>query len=401
MPKHSRDLMSPDDFKKLAELDKFRWTNRINDNHPLWKIYVALDEYAFIMGQPYGVAQIAARHKWIIEVASGCADYYESKPKADRTSKKVLSIVALGNKAQVLYLYEKDKAKRLAQQMDSSIRPATIGTRAITGIRVGNEKSHEQDNRFERLNKAGGMGAIKGDFLVDFAKDTLKITMTQNAEDDYYVLKQVLKGLRSNNRELLSLKYLSEDERAEHQLTFTANTVYRNGVPWNPESTDGDLLYACSLDGIFYAMSLRPDIQGLPNWYHHSSFLAGGDALCAGTFSIKNGKVKWISNNSGHYAPTIENLIDACVALDHAGYNCRDSYAFYYDFGKVFSPGIGKYIIPIHQLIEQGKRLHQPADFLIDNVGDRNNEVFQYIKPLAAQARGCREFLGWSWTSST
>ncbi|KAI3832692.1 hypothetical protein MKW98_002238 [Papaver atlanticum] len=42
--------------------------------------------------------------------------------------------------------------------------------------------------------------------------------------------------------------------------------------------------------------------------FHHSSFLAGGAALSAGSFSVVDGILKSISAYSGHYRPTDENL---------------------------------------------------------------------------------------------
>jgi hypothetical protein len=45
-----------------------------------------------------------------------------------------------------------------------------------------------------------------------------------------------------------------------------------------------------------------------PNHLHHSSFVGGGDIRCAGMINVKYGKVEFISNNSGHYRPSAENL---------------------------------------------------------------------------------------------
>jgi len=48
--------------------------------------------------------------------------------------------------------------------------------------------------------------------------------------------------------------------------------------------------------------------QHIPQEFHHSSFVAGAAVRCAGMISVINGKVEMISNNSGHYRPSKDNL---------------------------------------------------------------------------------------------
>ena len=44
-------------------------------------------------------------------------------------------------------------------------------------------------------------------------------------------------------------------------------------------------------------------------YFHHSSFLSGGPVSCAGMIRIEKGRVKFISNNSGHYKPSKDRLL--------------------------------------------------------------------------------------------
>ena len=48
--------------------------------------------------------------------------------------------------------------------------------------------------------------------------------------------------------------------------------------------------------------------QHIPQEFHHSSFVAGAAVRSAGMISVINGKVEMISNNSGHYRPSKDNL---------------------------------------------------------------------------------------------
>ena len=53
--------------------------------------------------------------------------------------------------------------------------------------------------------------------------------------------------------------------------------------------------------------------------FNHSTFNAGKDVICAGTILAKNGKLKQIQNNSGHYKPTRDHLHNAVVLLASQG----------------------------------------------------------------------------------
>jgi hypothetical protein len=53
-------------------------------------------------------------------------------------------------------------------------------------------------------------------------------------------------------------------------------------------------------------------------WFNHSSFMAGGDIVCAGCMVIFDGHLRSIDNNSGHYKPNTEHLL-AAVQFLHDG----------------------------------------------------------------------------------
>ena len=42
--------------------------------------------------------------------------------------------------------------------------------------------------------------------------------------------------------------------------------------------------------------------------FHHSSFVGGEDVRCAGMMQVEDGKIKRVSNDSGHYRPSVDNL---------------------------------------------------------------------------------------------
>lgn len=62
-------------------------------------------------------------------------------------------------------------------------------------------------------------------------------------------------------------------------------------------------------------------------WEHnffHSSYLSGDTVLCTGTMLISCGKVLAIKNDSGHYQPTLEHLLNVVEALQMYGFNPRN-----------------------------------------------------------------------------
>jgi hypothetical protein len=50
--------------------------------------------------------------------------------------------------------------------------------------------------------------------------------------------------------------------------------------------------------------------------YHHSSLLAGGTVSMAGELQVTKGKVTYLSNKSGHYLPSAENLVQLLHFLE-------------------------------------------------------------------------------------
>ncbi|KAJ6749619.1 hypothetical protein OIU85_000270 [Salix viminalis] len=88
--------------------------------------------------------------------------------------------------------------------------------------------------------------------------------------------------------------------------------------------------------------------------FHHSSFLAGGATIAAGTVIIENGNLKFISPLSGHYRPTQEKFEgflsffkDSGVNLDEVQVNQAIEYSSASDYAAKLSgsgSGSGKMI---------------------------------------------------------
>jgi hypothetical protein len=78
--------------------------------------------------------------------------------------------------------------------------------------------------------------------------------------------------------------------------------------------------YACDKHGNLFVIDAgMKDDNGKPIQINHSTLAAGDDVICAGSISIKNGRLKAISNSSGHYAPTTTELTNYLQYLNSVG----------------------------------------------------------------------------------
>src|SRR5579875_2923731 len=83
----------------------------------------------------------------------------------------------------------------------------------------------------------------------------------------------------------------------------------------HPGSQDeaGSALYVLSLDNELYYG------RGQVKKFHHTSVLAGSTVAAAGMIRVENGKVKWVSNSSGHYTPETKYLKNILAKLEKGG----------------------------------------------------------------------------------
>jgi len=138
--------------------------------------------------------------------------------------------------------------------------------------------------------------------------------------------------------------YLNVAERETRRVIFRAGKAYRfpskaesakpigeaKLVPWHTgvpseESTDTSGRFGC-----LFVMSMSGDLfagyegsRALTVTYH-SSFLAGGPVLCAGTMCFDQGRIVYICNDSGHYGPTDTAMVKVLQRLRLAGVDLKN-----------------------------------------------------------------------------
>ncbi|KTC81523.1 hypothetical protein [Legionella brunensis] len=99
----------------------------------------------------------------------------------------------------------------------------------------------------------------------------------------------------------------------KYKLDFGDGLFYFAGHPIDTKNSDGvatergTVIFAASKDGSIYTNNPSSSLDII---FHHSAFLQGKSALCAGTLKFKEGKLVEITVSSGHYKPTRANLVN-------------------------------------------------------------------------------------------
>jgi hypothetical protein len=130
--------------------------------------------------------------------------------------------------------------------------------------------------------------------------------------------------------------YLTAAEREKYRLIFENGVAYQTTwaaphfkripaesrlVGWTAGSYSAPEMMESGFAG--FAMSMGRDIYMARHHgnykrhnFYHSSYLAGGTVLCTGSMKIVHGHVLAIKNDSGHYRPTLEHLVNVLQALE-------------------------------------------------------------------------------------
>ncbi|KAJ6864258.1 IQ domain-containing protein IQM3-like [Populus alba x Populus x berolinensis] len=140
-----------------------------------------------------------------------------------------------------------------------------------------------------------------------------------------------------------SIKYLGPKEREQYECIIIGGKFFHKQSR-NLVDTKGKWIFVLSPTNRLYAG------QKKRGKFHHSSFLAGGATIAAGTVIIENGNLKFISPMSGHYRPTQEKFEsflsffkDNGVNLDEVQVNQAIEYSSASDYAaKLSGSGSGK-----------------------------------------------------------
>lgn len=128
------------------------------------------------------------------------------------------------------------------------------------------------------------------------------------------------------------LKYFyTDEERAPHRLQFKDGSVFLQDIIFDTHERnpyEGTCIYVLGLDEEFYVNDHV--IFGL----HHSSEFAGGQIIGAGEITVEKGKIKSISDRSGHYMPTSDDMLATLRVLEKKQGNLADVEVHIFQFNR-------------------------------------------------------------------
>ncbi len=116
------------------------------------------------------------------------------------------------------------------------------------------------------------------------------------------------------------VQYLDEVARSAYELTVKDGLLYdASGKLFDTTASatargQGKAIFVMDENGRIFASTYQKVGQ-----FHHSSFLAGKPVAAAGEIIVKNGKVIALNNQSGHYRPTAEVVMQFLKELQRRG----------------------------------------------------------------------------------
>uniref|UniRef100_A0A2N9IDQ3 Uncharacterized protein n=1 Tax=Fagus sylvatica TaxID=28930 RepID=A0A2N9IDQ3_FAGSY len=117
------------------------------------------------------------------------------------------------------------------------------------------------------------------------------------------------------------VKYLGPIERNQYEYIVAEGKIVHNQsshelhTKGGPEEAEAKWIFVMSPSGRLY---IGKKEKGK---FHHSSFLAGGATIAAGSLVAEHGFLKFISRNSGHYQPGGDSLDRFLSFLGEHGVN--------------------------------------------------------------------------------
>lgn len=127
--------------------------------------------------------------------------------------------------------------------------------------------------------------------------------------------------------------YLDQRELEESRVTWKGALAYWQDKPltthklYGPD-TVGRLASGSPAKHVPFVLSMAREFyihgEHSPGYRYHSTYFSGAPVMCSGTIEVEAGKVKAISNASGHYAPSKEHLVFALKALLAHGVELAD-----------------------------------------------------------------------------
>lgn len=162
-------------------------------------------------------------------------------------------------------------------------------------------------------------------------------------------LNKEFKSERQKERNHLTFFYIPNQAREKYRLDYN-NGYFTN----NKQILDGKYMYVRLLNGIIYIAS---DDKENDLYVGHHSYLSNGKKVTsAGYFIFKNGRMKLVSNESGHYIPSNDKMKSDIEFYFEIAKNEKLVYEDHSKFPKEKQ----KYLYYVKDIIDKGFDLVKP-----------------------------------------
>jgi hypothetical protein len=224
------------------------------------------------------------------------------------------------------------------------------------------EKSNKQANisgsavhTLFDLNKKKALPDFQDDKITRKVQKILKKNVDALQADDWLVVQQYLIDKKIENSDANSTQclYLKKDQRLLTLALINGRGLFENYEGNLFTAGDGDAqLYVMDRYGALYTGAniggKNKPVYKQNKFVNHSSITSGKEVICAGTITILNGQLTSITNNSGHYKPTKENLQECVKVLQKEGADLSRTIVIAMIFttgtkmAHIWNPGAGK-----------------------------------------------------------
>jgi len=112
-------------------------------------------------------------------------------------------------------------------------------------------------------------------------------------------------------KSFLKMRYLSEEESKEYIVTIDDGLVFLNGKRFSSNGLRNDHAhFVIDPKGTIYTSREDSPIE-----FNHSSYVAGKEVMCAGSWRVQDGDIHLICDSSNHYVALDKKNLDWCINL--------------------------------------------------------------------------------------
>ena len=303
-------IITPEAFEQVTNI-------RGHDRKNLIPIDKALKNYHIYKNQNIVVAAdllievLKACQRWLVakavKIANGSANTLARKTQVDFLVEQAAHLLAW-------YRYELNKTSA-----NGGYRAANANTRALQpGYNA--ERTQFVQAKANNYTPTGAINPIGGSFaheVKDWDQNLQGVNFGNLTDNDFQTLYNNFADL-GMQKPLVHFVRKAERLRENYVVVVNGLLLFKGQLL----TTQGyDWMYVMDEYGNLLTQAHNADLnRNQPNarlhqQYNHSSLNAGKDVICAGTWNVQQGRLRMISNESGHYQPTQANLHDCVTVL--------------------------------------------------------------------------------------